>query len=73
MHYKERSSSVTLYTENGPVSAEHLECRCKSCSRGYFYGYYTDKVDTGSADEDKTFKYYEEDCLESQVSLKGWP
>ena len=72
VHHRERSSKVTIYTETGPISAEHLECRCKSCSRGYFYGYATDTVEDDDEDSStrKQYKYYEEDCLESKVSLE---
>ena len=76
VHHRERSSQVTIYTETGPLSVEHLECRCKTCSRGYFYGYATETLqDEENPDARKQYKFYEEDCLESKVTesmIKVW-
>lgn len=65
-----RSTLVTLYSEDGPLEAEHLESRCRDCSKGFYYGYWTDTVvmdEEGTSNEKKYFKYYDEDCLESKV------
>ena len=62
---------MTIYTETGPLLVEQLECRCKKCSRGHYYGYATDTVeDQEDANARKQYKFYEEDCLESQVNEK---
>ena len=69
VHHRDRSSQVTVYTETGPLLVEHLECRGKKCSRGHYYGYATDTVeDQEDANARKQYKFYEEDCLESQVT-----
>ena len=71
VHHRDRSSQVTIYKETGPLLVEHLECRCKKCSRGHYYGYATDTVeDHEDANARKQYKFYEEDCLESQVNEK---
>ena len=70
-HYRNRVSKVTIYTQTGPVEVEHLECRCKKCDRGYYYGYASDTVAVaGEESASKQYKIYEEDCLESEASLK---
>ena len=72
MHYKDRSSKVTIYTQSGPILAEHLECRCKKCNKGHFYGYTSDQSgeeDQGLNVSKKMLKYYDEDCLEAEVIL----
>ena len=68
-HYRNRVSSLTIYTETGPLAAEHLECRCKKCNKGYFYGYATDTVveEEESSNAKKQYKLYDEDCLECEV------
>ena len=70
--HKDRSSKVTIYTESGPILVEHLECRCRTCSKGYFYGYTSDcsgddQEKAEMNDRKRQFKYYEEDCLEAEV------
>lgn len=70
LRYKERFSQVTIYTETGPIMVEHLECRCKECNKGFFYGYTSD---SSSEDQEckstskRNFKIYDEDCLEAEV------
>ena len=74
MRYKERSSHVTLYTQSGPIKADHVECRCRECSKGYYYGYTCDssmeEQEMGEkVASKKMFKTYEEDCLEAEVLI----
>ena len=75
MQHSDRFARVTIYTERGPVEAEHLESRCKRCNKGYYYGYVSDTA-ISEPDNDahcsnstakQHFKFYEEDCLESEV------
>ena len=63
-----RSAKITIYTQQGPVEAEHLESRCRKCRKGYYFGY-TSEADVDHTDDEskKFFKYYEEDCLEAEV------
>ena len=63
-----RSSQITIYTQHGPIEAEHLESRCRKCRKGYYFGY-TSEADVDHTDDKsrKFFKYYEEDCLEAEV------
>ena len=71
-HFRNRFSSVTIYTETGPISVEHLECRCKKCGKGFYYGYSTDSTeddDTTKAKTKRQYKFYEEDCLECEVII----
>ena len=54
---------------------EHLESRCKDCSKGYFYGYTSDtSVDDqlNTVNSKKHCKLYEEDCLEAEVDIYGF-
>ena len=70
-HYKERYSNVTIYTQTGPIRMDHLESRCKTCNKGWYYGYTSDCSSEdqkgGTVSYKKQFKIYEEDCLESEV------
>ena len=70
-HYKERFSNVTIYTQTGPIMMEPLESRCKSCNKGWYYGYTSDISSEdkkgGIVNHKKQFKIYDEDCLESEV------
>ena len=68
-HYDNRSSTITVYTEDGPVMCKHLEFRCVKCRRGYYFGYSSDVMkDSDSGDGKRIFnKLYEEDCLEQEV------
>ena len=75
--FKNRSSTLTVYTREGPFTCQHLESRCSFCSRRFYYGYSTEVVIDGDADEDKAdelggrkySKLYEEDCLEQEVGV----
>ena len=74
--HRDRASQVTIYTESGPILVEHIESRCKTCNKGYFYGYTSDCTgdDLEKAEEEvlnkkRQFKYYEEDCLEAEVGF----
>ena len=59
-----------MYTETGPMEVEHLECRCRKCSKGYYFGYASDnQIDDEEEGPKRQFKFYEEDCLESEVSM----
>ena len=65
-----RKAHVTIYTETGPMEVEHLECRCRKCSKGFYFGYASDiQIDDEEEGPKRQFKFYEEDCLESEVSL----
>ena len=70
-HFKNRFSTVTVYTGDGPVQCKHLEYRCARCMKGYYFGYSSDVSSVNQAEESKkTFKkIYEEDCLEQEVIL----
>ena len=67
--YCEQASKVTIYTESGPLEAEHIDCR-----KGHYFGYSTDTPDRSSETCDEVakscYKFYDEDCLEGQVCLK---
>ena len=73
-HFKNRFSTLTVYTESGPFICQHLEYRCSDCSRGFYFGYSTE-VDLQGKEEDKDdddvkrkySKLYDEDCLEQEV------
>ena len=71
-HFQNRFSTLTIYTEDGPVNCKHLEFRCIKCLRGYYFGYSSDVIDKDTS-EDKSKraynKVYEEDCLEQEVNL----
>ena len=68
-HYKNRHSTITVYTGDGPVQCKHLEYRCTRCMKGYYCGYFSDVCSDDKAEENKkTYKkIYEEDCLEQEV------
>ena len=70
-HFKNRFSTVTVYTGDGPVQCTHLEYRCVRCMKGYYFGYFSDVSSENQPDEcKKTFnKIYEEDCLEQEVTI----
>ena len=53
LRYKDRLAQITVYTETGPIMMEHLESRCRKCSRGYFYGYASE---SGGDDQEKAEK-----------------
>ena len=76
VQYRDRYSEVTIYTQTGPIMVEHLECRCRVCNKGYFYGYSSDSSgeDHERAEHSVNYrkrhiKVYEEDCLEAVVSI----
>ena len=72
--FKNRFSTLTVYTESGPYQCEHHEYRCTECSKGFYFGYSTEVEVPGddAKDDDeskrKYVKQYEEDCLEQDVS-----
>ena len=73
-HYQNRFSTLTVYTEDGPVQCKHLEFRCIKCLRGYYFGYSSDvrgKDDDALEESSKRAykKLYEEDCLEQEVCI----
>ena len=50
-HFKNRFSTLTVYTEDGPFTCKHLEFRCNSCSKGFYFGYSTEvEVDDHAKD-----------------------
>ena len=54
--YCGRASKVTIYTELGPLEAEHIESRCRSCRKGHYFGYSTDTPDRSSETCDEVAK-----------------
>ena len=73
-HYQNRFSTLTVYTEDGPVRCKHLEFRCIKCLRGYYFGYSSDvrgkDVDALEDSNKRAYKkLYEEDCLEQEVCI----
>ena len=60
-----RISKVTIYTQVGPVAADHVESRCWKCHKGFFYGY--SMVSPAEGQLNVLSKLYDEDCLESEV------
>ena len=39
--HRRQPATLTVYTREGAVEAQHLEHRCTVCGTGYWHGYYT--------------------------------
>ena len=39
--HRAQVAQLTVYTRGGTKEAEHVERRCRSCSTGYWHGYFT--------------------------------
>ena len=72
-HFRNRYSTLTVYTETGPYTCKHLGYRCTDCSRGYYFGYSSvSEVEEECLKNDVRRKFtqlYDEDCLEQKVSF----